>query len=66
MSDSTAEIEGEIKVEDLDIQGVALPAGHYTANSEKTDVEDGFEHDKKTSPVYVSTLDAQSSARGSF
>jgi hypothetical protein len=59
INESTAETEGEIKVEDLHIEGVALPAGHHTAGSEKADVEDGYEKGEKGSEYYAATVEVQ-------
>lgn len=57
ISESTAEIEGEIKVEDLHIEGVALPAGHHTAGSEKADMD--YEKGEKGSEFYTATVEVQ-------
>jgi hypothetical protein len=53
MAESTTDIEGEIKVEDIHVEGIALPAGHHmAASSEKDELEKGSEYDYKGSHAY--------------
>ena len=52
IEDSTAAIEGEIKVEDVHDDRLAVPKGHHTAGHlDNRDDEDKLGYDEKEVPV---------------